>query len=456
MGSELDRKEKLKLYKRILILQMDKAIGTNRSRGSVVGIIAFLMALLMSAGLYAQNPASLPNPNLGNPDNYVCDPQHQLAPGTVSYVNKTIAEVRRKTTAEIAVAVVNNLDGMEVQDYAYELFRHWGLGKKDKNNGVLLLIARGDRKCFIQVGSGLEGVLPDISCANIINRFIIPPLRNGKNLNQAVAGGVNEIALVISDPAVAEEVKSNLGSSATGRFESLDSEVFMEFIILVVGCVFLFTLILFIIDLTTTRKRDNYRRAMTWKSHMGTYWWGVGLSLGLALPITLLAYWMYRRARDVKEICDTCGAKMNKLSEVDDNAFLSDSQDFEEKLGTVDYDVWLCPDCGTVARFPYVEKQLKYKKCPSCQTIAMNLVMDKVVVPATTTRQGHGERLYECQYCHHKQREGYVIPKKSNDAAILGAMAAGAMLGGRSGGGGGFGGGFGGGSTSGGGAGGSW
>lgn len=419
--------------------------------------LLLLICFIYTGFAKAQSPESLPNPNVGNPTNYVCDPYGQLSSGTVSYINGRLAKVRKETTAEVAVAIVKNLDGMSVEEYSYDLFRHWGLGKKDKDNGVLFVLATEDRKCYIQVGSGMEGVLPDISCANIIRRFVLPPMKDG-NLSQAVAGTVNEIATVITNPEVAEEVKSALSDSNGSEIKALDGELFMEFIFVVVCAVFIFALIFLFIDLYNTHGRDNYRRAMTWRSHLGTYWWAAALSLGTALPIALLAYWLYRRSRDVPEICDTCGAKMNKLSEEDDNAFLSDSQDFEEKLGTVDYDVWLCPDCGTVARFPYAEKQLKYQKCPECHTVAMNLVMDKVVVPATNKHAGHGEKLYQCQYCKHTKRVGYSIPRKTDDAAVLGALAAGAILGsGRGGGnGGGFGGGFGGGGTSGGGASGSW
>lgn len=420
------------------------------------GVMILLICSFSVIASHAQAPGSLPDPNVGNPNNYVCDPYHQLTAGTVEYVNNRLSAVRKVSTAEVAVAVVKNLDGMNIEDYSYELFSHWGLGKKDKNNGVLMIIATDDRECYIQTGSGMEGVLPDISCANIIRRFIIPPMKDG-NLSQAVTGAVNEIALVITNPEVAEEIKSNLTDTPSEKLAAIDSEVFWDFILLIVGLIFVFAVTLLCIDLYTTRKRDNYRRAMTWRSHLGTYWWAAALSLGAALPIALIAYFLYRRSRDIPEICDTCGAKMKKLSEDEDNAFLSDSQDFEEKLGTVDYDVWLCPDCGTVARFPYAEKQLKYSECPNCHTIAMNLMMDKVVVPATTRRPGHGERIYKCQFCKHTHRVGYTIPRKTNDAAIMGALAAGSMLGGRGGnGGGGFGGGFGGGSTSGGGAGGSW
>lgn len=419
----------------------------------------FLLTVLLSLTGRAQSPESIANPNIGNPENYVADPFHQLNSNNVQEINKMLDGVREKTTCEVAVAVVKNLDGMTVEEYAYKLFRHWGLGKSDNNNGVLFVIATGDRKARIEVGSGAEGVLTDVACSKIIRRRLIPAMKD-KNLNLGVYGVVRGITGALTDPAVGDELRSDKGGSPLSRVNIIDSNRIMSFILIVAGCVFLFTLVLFITDFVNTRRRDNYRRAMTWRNHLNTYWWGAALSFGSALPISLLAYALYRRARDITEICDTCGAKMKKLSEEEDNNYLTPSQDFEEQLKTVDYDVWLCPKCGTVERFPYVERQLKYQKCPMCNTIAMNLVMDKVVEPPTAKSEGHGVRVYKCQFCHHERRDDYVIPKKNDDAGLLaGAIIGGAVgssLGRGGGGGGGFSGGFGGGHSSGGGASGGW
>ena len=147
---------------------------------------------------------------------------------------------------------------------------------------------------------------------------------------------------------------------------------------------------------------------------------------------------------------------MKRLSEEEDNELLSPSQDFEEKIKTVDYDVWECPKCGTIERFPFKENQSKYTECPKCHTVAMRLVSDVVRVQPTTTREGMGEKIYKCEFCHHRESKPYKIPRKSDGTGA--ALAAGAVLGsmGRGGGGGSFGGGFGGGMTGGGGASGHW
>lgn len=421
-------------------------------------LIPVIAALAFSAVAVAQSPTSLQPPFEGNTDNYILDIPDKLSEKTSREVNANILKLRKETSVEMAVAIVDNLDGLTPNEYAYLLFRHWGVGKSDKNNGVLLLISEKDRKVFIQVGSGAEGVLTDVACANIVRQYVSPPLRDGY-YNQAVDAAVEQIRLAMSDPAVAAELQSAEPDNPRGMVKAISKDVWVNFIVLIVAFVFLFTLGLFVMDLIVTRRRDNYRRAMTWRNHMPTYLWGLLFSGGTALPIVIAAYILYRYARDVTEICDTCGAKMKKLNEEEDNAFLTPSQDFEEKIGSVDYDVWLCPECGTVERFPYMEKQLKYKQCRECHTIAENLVCDKVVVPPTTTREGVGERIYQCQYCRNLRRERYALPKTVDGAAVAAGIAAASIFSGR--GGGGFGGNsgggsFGGGTTSGGGAGGSF
>ena len=152
--------------------------------------------------------------------------------------------------------------------------------------------------------------------------------------------------------------------------------------------------------------------------------------------------------------CPACKGKMHKLNEEEDNNLLSPSQDFEEKINSVDYDVWVCEECGSVERYAFPNKQSKYEECPICHTKALLMVKDHTVVPATTRSTGIGEKIYECKYCHNHTKRRYTIPKKDDGTAA--ALAAGALLGSRGGNSGGFGGGFGGGRTGGGGGGGRW
>ena len=136
--------------------------------------------------------------------------------------------------------------------------------------------------------------------------------------------------------------------------------------------------------------QNGYDKARTWRGHLKTFAICAILSLGTGIIFWLLALWLYRSNRNRRLKCPTCGSKMNRLNEEEDNNYLSDSQDFEEQLKTVDYDVWVCPTCGTIERFPYAEQQTKYSKCPACGTVAMRLVKDIITRPATTRHDGGG------------------------------------------------------------------
>lgn len=423
----------------------------------------FLTLLLCSLSAAAQKvwtPQDMPNVQISNRTQYVSDPAGLLSPSVKSEVDKRLYDLRQQTSAEVVVALPPDIGDIPIEQWSEQLFTLWGIGKRDKDNGLLLVIAPEQRKARIQTGYGVEGILPDIACKNIIGQEIVPAMRDG-DIDAAVNGATRMIAAAMTDPAVAEELRSHDADNYEGAMETIDSTVIWGFVRIVAWCVFLFALFCFCRDLYNGRKLDNYNKAMLWKRHITTYFWCSVLSLGAGLIFFILSFWFYRSIRTRKRICPTCGHKMNRLNEEEDNALLTPSQDFEERLNTVDYDVWECPSCHTVERLPFKANQVKYTECPSCGTVAMCLKGTRTVRPATTRSEGSGVKVYECQFCHHKEERPYVIPKKDDGTAA--AMAAGAILGSmgnRNGGGGfgsgGFGGGFGGGRTGGGGASGGW
>lgn len=86
----------------------------------------------------------------------------------------TLAE---KTTAQVVVVTIEDLDGEEPWEYALELGRNWGVGDKEKNNGVVILLSENDREIYISVGYGLEGALPDSKTGRIIDLYGMEYLR---------------------------------------------------------------------------------------------------------------------------------------------------------------------------------------------------------------------------------------------------------------------------------------
>lgn len=421
-------------------------------------VLTLLVAMVSFLGGLAKDyaPEDLVNPNLADRRVYVSDPENLMGGAAKQEVNRMLYDLRMKTGIEVGVAVVPSIGDMPIEDFSEKVFTKWGIGKADKDNGVLIVIVPEQRMARIQTGYGAEGPLPDISAKRIINKSIVPHMQED-DLDGAVVAAASDVVAVMSDPAVAEELKSNKGEAWDEIDTPITGEDIMAFALGVAIMGFLAAVALYIYDSRKIRKLDRYQQALGWHNKKHSYLALALLSLGLGFIPYLLMNRKYKKLRNAPMKCPTCGGKMKKFNEVEDNKYLSPSQDLEERLNTVDYDVWECEDCGTIERFPFKINQSQYQECPNCHTIAMALVRDHTLVPATTKHTGVQEKIYECKYCHNRTKRHTQIPKKDDGTAA--ALAAGAILGSMSGGrgrGGGFGGGFGGGSTGGGGASGRW
>lgn len=398
------------------------------------------------------SPSDVVNPNLADRRIYVADPAGLVGAQAEAAANATLWKLRQQTGAEVVLVVVPNTGDLSREEFAVKLFDDWKVGKSDKDNGVIILIVPDQREAWIATGYGVEGIIPDIAAAKIVNRSVVPFMKEG-NLDAAVTAVAADVANVLSDPVAAEELKSKNKDAWNEAPESdITTEDFISFIIIVVIGLCIFSYVKYFLDSRKYRKLDRYSQARAWHDNKTTYLLLAIFSLGLGL----IPYWLskrkYRNARNKPMKCPTCRGTMKKMNEEEDNLYLSPSQDLEERLNSVDYDVWVCPDCGTVERYGFPNKFTKYEECPNCHTVAMSMVKDHVVTPATTRHTGVGERIYECKYCHNQTRKRYTIPQRPDATAA--AIAAGSVLGSSRGGG--FGGGFGGGRTGGGGGGGRW
>lgn len=112
-------------------------------------------------------------------------------------IEAKLADLEAKSTIQLVVATVKSLEGQEIEPYANQLFRTWGLGQKDKNNGVLLLVAPNERRVRIEVGYGLEGTLTDALSKIIIVNAITPRFKEG-DFSGGIARGVDDIIAVLT------------------------------------------------------------------------------------------------------------------------------------------------------------------------------------------------------------------------------------------------------------------
>jgi uncharacterized protein len=120
-------------------------------------------------------------------------------------------QLEDETSAQVAAVTVNSLEGQDIDSYAVDLFEKWGIGQKDKDNGVLILAAISERELRIEVGYGLEGALPDIKAARIRTGIMNPYLKE----NDFDGGFLNGYIAVVE--AVAAEYGVTIDTGSTAR-----------------------------------------------------------------------------------------------------------------------------------------------------------------------------------------------------------------------------------------------
>jgi uncharacterized protein len=154
------------------------------------GFLFFLVACACAA-----LPAPAEEPAIPLPVAYVNDTAGVMG----DWAERTEAlcrEIERLTSAEVGVLTVKTTGGIPVQGYAQRVFDRWNIGKKGKDNGVLFLVAVGDRKMWIATGYGVEGVLPDGKVGEIRDRVVLPRFREGK-YGEGIFEGVSSLGSVL-------------------------------------------------------------------------------------------------------------------------------------------------------------------------------------------------------------------------------------------------------------------
>ncbi|WP_339521481.1 TPM domain-containing protein [Pseudomonas sp. EL_65y_Pfl2_R96] len=126
----------------------------------------------------------------------VVDNARLIEPGVREQLMQQLQAHEKATGEQVVVVTVENLQGASIEDFGYQLGRHWGIGQKDKNTGALLIVARDDRKLRIEVGYGLEDRLTDAQSSVIINQVITPSFKTG-NFSKGISDGVAAMLVVL-------------------------------------------------------------------------------------------------------------------------------------------------------------------------------------------------------------------------------------------------------------------
>ncbi|HEY9834726.1 MAG TPA: TPM domain-containing protein [Stenomitos sp.] len=407
------------------------------------------IVLLPCVGL-AVEVKDVPNPRQIN-GTWVTDMAEMLDEPTEAQLNSIISQLERKNGAEIAVVTVpETAPAASPKEFTTKLFNYWGIGKKGKDNGVLLLISKSDRRVEIETGYGMEAILPDAKVGNIINTEITPRFKQG-DFKGGTLAGTKALVVAIKKPQSSSASQNPKPTAiASGTAPTL-----------------------------LPTQPSGLEQEPTKDANVP---WGLLGGGGLVLAFGTAAL-MNRRVLIEPEgrsrfkggsrayICAHCKKRMEKVDPSTVEPGLSNEEKVAQKLGSVNFEGWKCPKCSQqltglrfhiVARVSYSDL---FSECPTCQELTATRTK-KILKRATQSSTGKRLIIDQCHCCeYHKEREE-TIPRlppppppssSSGGGRFSGSSSGGSSFsGGGSFGGSSDGGSFGGGSSGGGGAGGGW
>lgn len=157
-------------------------------------IIKILIILFIILNTFTISSLAVVNPT---EDFYVNDYAGLLDRKTKDYIINANKSLCSQTGTQIVVVTIPSLENNSLEDYATELFRNFGIGDKTKNNGILLLLALEERQFRVEVGYGLEGILPDAKTGRIQDEYIIPYLKQNK-WNEGIKNGFSAFLEIVA------------------------------------------------------------------------------------------------------------------------------------------------------------------------------------------------------------------------------------------------------------------
>lgn len=356
--------------------------------------IALVIALTVTTApvvVYAQG--GYPEPV----DPYVNDYARILTARDAANIRTLFTDLKRDTGIEAVVVTVNSMrdygTGDEtIESFATHLFNMWGIGDRERNNGVLILVAVGDREMRIELGSGYGSAF-NAKMREVINEHMLPSFRRNE-YSQGIYRGARAVIGELTgvwppDPGQPASVPAPAPTRAV----------------------------------TSSQPRSS---TSSTGSDVGS---APALVLGGAVAATgaaafgLTRYTRYRRRR-----CSNCQTYMVRLDEVSDDVYLDSGQKLEELLASVDYDVWKCPNCGMHTMQGYSRWFASFKSCPKCGYRTLK-VTRKTLARPTYTSTGEEAIIRDCRHCDYCDSETVILPMltRSEDSDHTGSFDTGSF-----------------------------
>jgi len=207
-------------------------------------VILSRLAIAFFAGLLLLAPSAQAQNFPKRDREPVVDAANLLNAEQKAQITALAEDINKTTTRQFVVATIPDLQGYDVADYGYQLGRAWGIGQKDANNGIILLVAPNERKVRIEVGYGLEPIMTDALSSKIINETILPKFKAG-DMPGGIVAGAQAIGEQMKLPLEAAEAraKAEADKASTTRTSSRKSSGGFPFGLVFWGIIFLFVIL---------------------------------------------------------------------------------------------------------------------------------------------------------------------------------------------------------------------
>jgi uncharacterized protein len=336
-----------------------------------------LTLALTSAAVFAQG---------GYPeatDPYINDYAGLLSGEDAANVRALLMGLKREQGIEATVVTINSVGDYGTGDktierFATNLFNAWGIGHKERSDGVLMLVAVDDREIRIEVGSGY-GESQTANMQEVINEHMIPTFKRNR-YSQGIYRGARAVVGKLTGNWP-EDLSIATASSSPSTLPAQSNLI---------------------------HSSTNFISHQLANVSFGTLF-GVAIVAFVAFRAARTGLGWYRRYR--KRHCPHCQTSMVCLDEVSDDVYLDSGQKLEEELKSVNYDVWRCPGCNYHTLHNHRGRFFSsFRRCLECGYNAVSVGTTQLV-PPTYSSTGSRSVTKDCRHCDYHHEEIVIVPK---------------------------------------------
>ncbi|MFP2928841.1 TPM domain-containing protein [Pyxidicoccus sp. 3LG] len=348
----------------------------------------------------------VPRPSRGK---WSVDTTGTISASVRAEVDRLGNEVNRDGQGQLAVVVVDTTSGRAPRDFALTLFNRWGIGQAGRDDGALLFIALKDRKAEIILGDGVDGAGEQEASDSLMSGTIIPAFKRG-DPDGAVRDGARGLHRLLQQAGHLGTSAAIAEAAEASETESPEVEPYVPYV--------------------PTESEQDMSRPENVSDNVGfaVFAGGVGTLGAAGLAGRAL---LRRRPRK----CRACGNKRERLDEVLDDAHIDAGQRQEERVGSVDYDVWWCNPCEDAVVERYGAFFTGYARCARCNYKTAGKT-SRTLRSATYDHGGEVEVTLRCTHCPHVSTSRHSTPRLTRSSSSSSSSRSSSFGGGRSSGGG--------------------